>query len=307
MVSSRTKRFLSIVAFAASIAYLLRLLDMGELREALGTARWHYLGLALSIAFLTVLLSALRWYLLLREVQEADFTKTLKAYLSGYYFIAILPPSVGHAAKVKLVGGDYFRALSSLAMSVVVELVLALSAALIILGLTREGILLLLLLLAALVYERGFYTLADSLLALLERSKVGIFTRLRDYLDRLHRGWRSAKENKRAFSLSFLLAGATFLIQTMGIVLVGAAFGMEVSLPAALKGLLLSMLFASISGIPSGFGANELGIVLGIGASTKATLVAFTYKFLFQYVWAIVGAVVFYTFVGGGSNEGGAR
>lgn len=307
MVSPGTKRLLSIVAFSISMAYLIRLLDLRELREVLGTARWYYLGLALSMAFLTVLLSALRWYVLLREVQEADFVKTLKAYLSGYYFIAILPPSVGHAAKVKLVGGDYFRALSSLAMSVAVELVLALSAALIILGLTREGIFLLLLLLTALIYERGFYALADSLLALLERSKGGVFTRLRDCLDRLHRGWKNAKENRKAFSLSFLLAGGTFLIQMAGIVIVGAAFSMEISFPAALKGLLLSMLFASISGIPSGFGANELGIVLGIGTSTTATLVAFTYKFLFQYVWAIVGAAVFYTFVGGGSNEGGAR
>lgn len=303
MVRANTKRFLSLVALGVSIAYLVRILDVGELREALKTAKWHYLWLGGGVAILTVLLSTLRWYLLLREVQEADFKKTLKAYLSGYYFIAVLPPSVGHAAKVKLVGGDYFRALSSLAMSVAVELVLAISAALIVLGLTRMGIILLTLLVLALIYERGFYSLADSLLALLERSKVGLFTRLRDYLDRLHRGWRSAKENKKAFSLSFLLAGLTFLIQTAGIVIVGSAFGMDVSFPAALKGLLLSMFFASISGIPSGVGANELGIVLGIGASTKATLVAFTYKFLFQYVWALVGAVVFYTFLGGGADE----
>ncbi len=56
-----------------------------------------------------------------------------------------------------------------------------------------------------------------------------------------------------------------------------------------------------LCGIPAGFGANEFGLVLGIGTSTKATVTAFIYKFLFQYVYSILGAVLFY----GALDEGG--
>ncbi|AIF69972.1 hypothetical protein PAP_07915 [Palaeococcus pacificus DY20341] len=304
MVSEKVKRLFSIFAFLISITYLYIQVDFGELRVALQTASLEYLLLAFVLALLTVFISSLRWYLFLNQVQEASFKKTLRAYLSGYYLISILPPTLGHMAKVKLVGGDYFRALSSLAMSLVAEIIIVLSFALIFIGFTKIGVLILLFLLLILVYEKGIYNLANSFLNLLEKGGIReITSTLRSYSERLYHGWTKAKEDRAVFGVSFLLSFFTFLLQILGIIIVGKAFELSINLGQALKGFIISTIFASISGIPAGVGANEFGLVLGIGSSTKSAITAFTYKFIFQYVWAIVGAMVFYSILGGGNEN----
>ncbi|MBP1911151.1 uncharacterized membrane protein YbhN (UPF0104 family) [Thermococcus stetteri] len=179
-----------------------------------------------------------------------------------------------------------------------------LSMALIFVGFTKLGLILLVLIAISLIWEEGLYKTLDSLLAFWENSGLkGVAALLRGYLKRGYSGWKKAKENTKAFALSFLLSLAVILLQVFGIVVVGKAFGLEVPLSRALYGFLMSVLFASLAGIPGGFGANEMGIVLGIGASTKAALTAFTYKFLFQYVYSIVGTVAFYRSIGGGAGK----
>ncbi|ASJ03774.1 ABC transporter [Thermococcus profundus] len=298
------RKVLSVLALLISLGYLYRHTDLEELELAMKTASPEYLLLAFCLSLLTVLLSVLRWHIFLREVQETPFKKTLRAFLSGYYLMTILPPSVGHATKVKLVGGDYFKALSALAIGITTEVVVLLSMAFVFVGFTKLGLVVLVLVLLSLIWEEGLYRVLDSLLAFWGNSGLkGLTTLLRSYLKRGYTGWKRAKENRKAFFLSFLLSLAVILLQVFGIVAVGRAFGLEVSLGRALYGFIMSVLFASLAGIPSGFGANEMGIVVGIGASTKATLTAFTYKFIFQYVYSIVGAVAFYRSVGGGAGK----
>ncbi len=303
------RRIFSIIALLISLAYLYKHVDLGELRMAFRGASYEYLLFAGFLSLLTVLLSALRWYLLLKEVQETSFKKTFRAFISGYYLITILPPSVGHIAKVKLVGGDYFKALSSLAIGLSTEVLVILAFALIFVGFTKLGIFALVLILLALVYEKGMYRALDYLLKFWESVGMkGLISTLRGYLDRSYKGWSRAKKNKKAFFMSFLLSSLIIVLQVFGVTVVGMAFGLKIPLKQALYGFLMSLLFASVSGIPAGFGANEFGLVLGIGASTKATVTAFVYKFLFQYAYSIVGAVVFYGILwGGGSSEDSPR
>lgn len=303
-MNEKAKKLFTIFAFSISILYLYKQIDLEELKAALKEASPAYLVLALILAVLTVLLSCFRWYIFLNEVQKTSFKKTLNAYLSGYYLISILPPTVGHMAKVKLVGGDYFRALSSLAMSLVAEVILVISLALIFVGFTDAGIVLLLLTLLILVYERGVYSLINSILNAIEHPRMErLVSSLKDYTERLYNGWREAKGNKIVFAISFLLSALTLILQIFGIIVVGRAFGLPISLAAALKGFIISTVFGSISGIPAGIGANEFGLVLGIGSSTKAAISAFSYKLIFQYMWAIVGAAVFYKILGGGYED----
>ncbi|AEH24564.1 flippase-like domain-containing protein [Pyrococcus yayanosii] len=289
------KRILTLAALLISLAYLYRVIDIDELRLALKTASLEYILIAFSLSVLTVILSTLRWHLFLREIQGTSFKETLRAFISGYYLMTVLPPSVGHVVKVKLVGGDYFKALSSLAIGISTEILVVLSFALIFFGLTKLGILALALILLALIYEESVYKALDSFLKFWERVGLkGLISTLRAYLDRIYSGWKGAKNNKVVFLLSFLLSTVIIFLQVWGIIEVGKAFGLKVSMRRALYGFLMSVLFASLSGIPAGFGANEFGLVLGIGASTKAAVTAFVYKFLFQYVYSIVGAVAFY-------------
>ncbi|AHF80740.1 lysylphosphatidylglycerol synthase transmembrane domain-containing protein [Thermococcus paralvinellae] len=298
------KRLFALIALLISLAYLYKNIDISELKLALKTASHEYLLVAFMLSVLTVLLSSLRWYLFLREVQKTSFKKTFKAFISGYYLMTILPPSVGHIAKVKLVGGDYFKALSSLVIGLSTEFLVVLSFALIFVGFTKFGILGLVLILIALIYEKGVYKALDSLLKLWESFGFkGLICTIRSYLGRTYEGWSKAKENKVIFLLSFLLSVTIILLQVFGIIIVGKAFNLEISMKGALYGFLMSVLFASVSGIPAGFGANEFGLVLGIGVSTKATVTAFVYKFLFQYIYSIVGAVMFYEALGEGDKN----
>ncbi|MBO8174293.1 MAG: flippase-like domain-containing protein [Thermococcus sp.] len=303
------KRVFTLIALLISLGYLYKNINVNELELALKTASREYLLIAFMLSVFTVLLSSLRWYLFLREVQETSFKKTLKAFLSGYYLMTILPPSVGHIAKVKLVGGDYFKALSSLVIGLSTEFLVVLSFALIFVGFTKLGIFGLVLILIALIYEKGIYKALDSLLKFWESVGLkGLISTLRSYLERIHKGWSEAKENKTVFLLSFLLSVAIIFLQVFGIITVGKAFNLEISMKQALYGFLMSVLFASVSGIPAGFGANEFGLVLGIGVSTKATITAFIYKFLFQYIYSVVGAAMFYGALSeGDKNENSSR
>ena len=298
------KKLFSLLALTISVAYLYKQIDLHELSMAIERASPKYLLIALFLSTLTVLISTLRWYIFLKEVQRTSFKKTLFAFISGYYLISVLPPSIGHIAKVKLVGGDYFKALSTLIIGLSTELLVVLSFALIFIGLTKVGILMMIVVIFALVYEQGIYRAVNSLLGIWENIGLrGLVSSLRGYAESLYHGWSKAKENKKLFSSSFFLSLIIILLQVYGIIVVGKAFGLQISIKQALTGFIMSVLFAGISGIPSGVGANEFGLVLGIGASTTSTITAFTYKLLFQYLYSIIGAIVFYSSFGGSKSE----
>ena len=295
----KKRTLLSILAFLFSVGYIVRTIEMGELREALSTADPRFLLLALGMAFSAILVSTLRWYIVLGKLQKTSFRKTLTAILSGFYMMAFLPPSVGHAAKVKLVGGDYFRALSALAFGISLEVLILAGISLLVFGATTWGLLLLGILFLALFYDKGAYTLLNRGIAIIQPLSPKLAERLEDYLERTYSGWKRSRRDPTTFMLSLLLSVLAVLLQVAGIIAVGRAFGLPVEPLDAVKAFILSTLFASISGIPSGIGANELGITLALGSSTKSAVVAFTYKFVYQYVWSFVGAVEFYRAVGG--------
>lgn len=304
MKKKALRRTFSLVAFLISLAYLYRSVDFKELILAISEANYEYLLLSLLLSIFTVLLGALRWYLILRKVQKASFRKTLQAFVSGYYFMAILPPTLGHMAKVKLVGGDYFAALSSLAFGMATELIVLLSFGLIFLGFTKLGLLGIAIILIAFIYDKAFHKVALTFFKLWENlGAKRISKTLKGWWHRGYSGWTKAKESKVSFATAFLISFAIIALQVFGLILVGKAFSLEISVKEAFYAFLMSVIFASLSGIPSGIGANEFGILVGIGPSTKGALTAFLYKFLFQYEYSIIGAFVFYRLLGG-EHEG---
>ncbi len=302
----RKRKLLSFIAFIISIAYLYSHINVEELMLDIRMATLRYLLLAAILSISALLLSTLRWYLFLNEIQKTSFKTTLVASISGYYLITILPPTIGHMAKVKLVGGDYFKALSALAVGLSLEILVILLSAFMLIGPTASGILGLAVILTALIYERGIYITLDSLLKFLERAGIkSIVASLRSYWKRIYAAWSMTKKNRWVLVVSFVISVAVLFLQVFAITVVGKAFGLNIPPKRALYGFVMSLLFSSVSGIPAGFGANEFGLVLGIGASTKATVTAFVYKFLFQYAYSVVGAVVFYRRLG--SREDSTR
>ena len=297
----KKRTLLSVLTLLFSVGYIAHTINVEELRRAISTADPRFLLLAFGMAFLVVFISTLRWYLVLRKLQETSFRKTFTAILSGFYMMAVLPPSVGHIAKVKLVGGDYFKALSALVFGTSLEVLIIAGISLLIFGATKWGILLLGVLFLAFFYDEMAYTFLNRGIAIIRPLSPKLAERFGNYLERAYSGWRRSRRDPTTFMLSLILSALTVLLQAVGIIAVGKAFGLSVGIFDAFKAFILSTLFASLSGIPSGIGANELGITLTLGSSTKSTLVAFTYKFIYQYLWSLVGAVEFYRAVGGRS------
>jgi len=297
----KKRTLFSILALLFSAGYIVHTIEVEALREAISTADPRFLLLAFGMAFSAVLVSTLRWYIVLRKLQETSFRRTFTAILSGFYMMAFLPPSVGHVAKAKLVGGDYFKALSALAFGIAIEVLIIAGISLLVFGATVWGILLLGLLLVLVLYETGPYKLLQWGLYPVRWISPLLAEKFENWLERAYSAWKHSKRNPTTVVTSALLSVLAVLLQVVGIIAVGRAFGLPVGLLDAFKAFILSTLFASLSGIPSGIGANELGITLALGSSTKSTVVAFTYKFIYQYVWSLVGAVEFYRVMGGNS------
>ncbi len=118
-----------------------------------------------------------------------------------------------------------------------------------------------------------------------------------------------ATRDPRTLTAAAVLSALAVLLQVWGgVMVVGKAFGVSVSFLDALNAFILSTVFGAVSGIPAGgVGANELGITLALGPSTRSTIIAFMYKFIYQYSWAAVGAVEFYRTLGGVKHEDSAR
>ncbi|MFA4646421.1 lysylphosphatidylglycerol synthase transmembrane domain-containing protein [Pyrococcus kukulkanii] len=297
----RKRKIFSVLLLLLSLGYMARTVKIEELKEAFSIADLKLLSLSFGMAFSSILISTLRWYIALREVQDASFRKTFTAILSGFYMMVFLPPSVGHLAKVKLVGGDYFKALSALIFGISLEGLILVIISIVAFGTSMWKFLLLGLLLVPIFYDNATYNVLQVGLHLVRRISPRLARRLEDYVERIHFGWRNSKKNPSTFAVLLFLSALAVLLQVGGIITVGKAFGLSVGLLDAIKAFILSTLFAVVSGIPSGIGANELGITLALGSSTKSTLVAFTYKFIYQYAWSFVGAVEFYKTVGGKS------
>ncbi|HII61782.1 lysylphosphatidylglycerol synthase domain-containing protein [Pyrococcus horikoshii] len=304
MKRSSLRRALSPIAFLISLVYLYKSIDVRELPYVIREANYVPLVISLLLSILTVLLSALRWYLILRRVQKASFKRTLQAFVSGYYLMAILPPTIGHITKVKLVGGDYFLAFSSLLLGIATEVIIILSLGLIFLGFTKLGLFGIGIILTGFIYDKAFHKIMLTFFEILENIGIKKISKvLKNWWQRGYSGWKKAKEDKITFFITFLISLAVIVFQVFGLIFVGKAFSLNILPKKAFYAFLMSVVFASLSGVPSGVGVNELGILIGIGSSTKTALTAFLYKFMFQYQYSIIGALVFYKLLGGWDED----
>ena len=104
-MGSRSRRWLAIVRIFVSLGLLGLLLgqvDPRKLPELWSGISWPFLFAALALQLGGVLLSAAKWWLLLRsQGQRLPYTWTVRAYLIGQFFNNFLPT---------MIGGDAIRA-----------------------------------------------------------------------------------------------------------------------------------------------------------------------------------------------------
>src|SRR5690242_17547174 len=100
MMNKRPRRtlfvLLQLFVGAALLFFLLRQIDLAKLIAIWGELRQPFLWLAIALQLGGVLISALKWWLLLRASgQPAPYLWAVRIYLIGQFFSNFLPTQIG--------------------------------------------------------------------------------------------------------------------------------------------------------------------------------------------------------------------
>jgi uncharacterized protein (TIRG00374 family) len=97
-------KLLKLVVSIAFIAFVLTKVNFGALHDVLRDVHWLFIFLTFLITIPLILVSVIKWQLLLRTLQiELDLIRAFRLYLLGYSFNQLLPSNVG---------GDVVRAIA---------------------------------------------------------------------------------------------------------------------------------------------------------------------------------------------------
>jgi uncharacterized membrane protein YbhN (UPF0104 family) len=243
-----------------------------------------YFLLAVLLGVLGYLTYTAMWYLYLRDIAGAPFRRVLVANLSGTYLSFSFNAAVGTLVKVRFIGADYFQVLAASVIEVSTEF---LAGAVLIYALTRDvwALLLIVLLLLAFTADNIIYRL---LLPLFKFLRAGRF--FQSFYD----GWRKAKSKPARLLVALVLGFLLVVINAGVLIAVSMTFGAGVAFSSAVWAVLYSTVLGSVLGTPGGLGGNELGVLMAIGNTGLNVIVAFAFKFLNQYMFALAGAFAFY-------------
>ncbi|WP_297521598.1 hypothetical protein [Thermococcus sp.] len=247
-----------------------------------------YTLLAVLLGVLGYLTYTAVWYTYLDNVVPVSFRRVLLANLSGTYLSFSLNAAIGTLIKVKFIGAGYFVVLATSFMEISTEFLVG---TLMLFAFNRDlgALAVAVFFILAFVVDRQIYELVSWLFSLVGRGG--------SMFDEFYHGWHSAKSNPLRVLLAMLL-GASLVVMNAGILMsVAMVFGVRISLPTAVEAVLYSNVLGSVLGTPGGVGGNELGVMMAIGNGGLDVIIAFLFKFLNQYVFALVGAFAFYHFV----------
>jgi len=253
-----------------------------------------YTLIAVLLGIAGYLLYTATWYVYLSNVADVSYRRVLLANLSGTYLSFSLNAAIGTLIKVKFIGAKYFQVLATSLLEVSTEFLTGF--ALIFLS-THDPKALVVVGFFILVFvgDEWVYSLLGSLL------KTRPF-------EEFYVGWHSGKSNPRKVALAMVLGTALVLVNAGILMSVARVFGVTIPLTTAVAAILYSEFLGSALGTPGGIGGNELGVLMAIGNTGLNVVIAFFFKFINQYAFALVGAVAFYHFVskeveGKGINE----
>ncbi|WP_297536311.1 lysylphosphatidylglycerol synthase domain-containing protein [Thermococcus sp.] len=261
--------------------------------------RSPYSMLAVLLGVTGYLIYTATWYLYLSNVADVSYRRVLLANLSGTYLSFSLNAAIGTLIKVKFIGAKYFQVLATSLLEVSTEFLTGFTFIFIT---TRDPKALLVVAFFLLVFlaDDKVYAAIMVIVRKLGRGD-GVFKEFYD-------GWHCGKANPRRVALAMAL-GTTLVLVNAGILIsVAKVFGVTIPLATAVAAILYSEFLGSALGTPGGVGGNELGVIMAIGNSGIDVVIAFFFKFINQYAFALVGAVAFYHFVskeveGKGINE----
>ncbi|WP_297064832.1 lysylphosphatidylglycerol synthase domain-containing protein [Thermococcus sp.] len=246
-----------------------------------------YFLTAVATGFIGYMLYTILWYIYVHHASRVSFRRTLLATLSGTYLGFSLNTAVGVLVKVKLLGTDYWYTMGVGLLAIATEFLSGLLLIAII-GKNVTALILALVLFIAIVFDKTTYYFIYSLLRPINRLKT---------LEEMYSGWHRARGNTKTVLLAITAGILLALTNSTTLYLTARTFGIHERYISFLEAILYSNFLGGILGTPGGIGANELGITLAIGDSPTAIVVAFLYKFITQYAYALVGAIAFYRLV----------
>ncbi|NJE49909.1 hypothetical protein E3E30_10105 [Thermococcus sp. 9N3] len=248
-----------------------------------------YFLTAVLTGFVAYLLYTALWYVYVHHASGVSFRRTLLATLSGTYLGFSLNSAVGVLVKVRLLGTDYWYTMGVGLLAIATEFLAGLLLIAFIgknpIALTIAGALL-----VAIIFDRVAYYFLYPLFWAIKKLQT---------LEKMYSGWHRARGELKTVLLAIAVGMLLAVANSTALYLTARTFGVGENYIKFLEAVLYSNFLGGLLGTPGGIGANELGVTLAIGDSPTAIVVAFLYKFITQYAYAIVGAVAFYRLVAG--------
>ena len=246
----------------------------------------YFLG-AILAGLLGYLTYTMIWYLYLRNVTQTKYRRVLLTNLAGTYLSFSLNAAIGTLVKVKFIGATYWDVLATSVLGILTEFIAGLTL-ITILGGGYWGILIAGILLLPIIFDEWVFRILLPVFRIFHVEKV---------LNGLYSGWKGAKANPRTVPMALALGFLLVTLNSTTLYLVAKTFGVNSPFLSTLKGTVYSNFLGGALGTPGGIGANELGVMMAIGRSGMDVVVAFFYKLINQYAYALIGALAFYKFV----------
>jgi len=299
--SKLLREVLSLLFLALALVFVLRRVDPNQLLTCVGEIRPIDLVLTSFMSILAVLSSTFRWYLLLSNLRKIPLKRVLSAVLSGYYLLLILPYGAGHIAKVGLIGGDYYDAVGSLMLGMMIETLLFI----LLLAPALHNKHLLGFIAISIIFSAAIIKKIDKNISGVERLEI-LCKRIPivgNLLLTLEKDLEIVKDDLKRPSLLILLSFLSLLAQLCGIWILVRSLDYNAEISDLAIAFASSIFVGLIGGTPGGVGGNELGLALGLeraGIPLESSLsIALVFKTLFQYVYAPVGGIIFHLKMGG--------
>jgi len=282
---ARVRKLLVFVITVVTTGYLLhKVYSEAELvRRNIVSFSFYYLLFAIVLGIFGYIVYTVLWYIYLSALGEVSFFRVLEANLVGTYLSFSLNAAVGTFIKVKLVGAKYFEVLATGLMEISTEFFSA-SVLLLLLG-DWKALPVFLFFLVAFLCDTVLYRPIRRISEIARCSKP---------VEEFYFGWHRAKRDRRTLLLGFFVGFFLVLINSGILLFLGKSFHVRLSLIQAIEAVLYSEFLGSALGTPGGVGGNELGVIMAIGSGGVEALVAFLYKVINQYSFALLGAITFY-------------
>jgi len=249
--------------------------------------RYDYLLIVFFLGLTAYLVYTLVWYVLLQGIRKTPYRQLLELNLMNSYLAMTLNSALGNIVKAKYALNDWWASLAVISMISTFEILPGMVVGFLMGDLSMLPFLGLFL--WAYVHPRSLYQALSRVFKSAGRLP---------WIESYYRGWIGARKKLLAgFSVSLLQP----LLLSLALYLTVRAFGFSVEYPRTLLAVTYSTVIGGAIGTPGGIGGNELGIILAIGDVPAGATIAFVFKLLTQYVYAIFGAVPFYRLAAGRS------